>query len=40
MSLDVFGTDALDLDHQDQIALQTLTVFEKKMKQISLHLQT
>ena len=26
-----FETDALDLDHQDQIALLTPTVFEKKM---------
>ena len=28
---DEFGTSALELDHQDQIGLQTLTVFEKKL---------
>ena len=30
---------ALDLNYQDQIDLQTSTVFEKKMNCFSLHLQ-
>ena len=32
---DEFGTGALDLDHQDQIGLQTSTVFEKKLNRFS-----
>ena len=36
---DEFETGALDLDNQDQIGLQTLTVL-KKLNCFSLHLQT
>ena len=37
---DEFETGVVDLDHQDQIGLQTSTVFEKKLNCFSLHLQT